>query len=67
MLQCELCNYFLRAHGKRGGCACEFTGRLFRSPREMEGEEYPCADVSYEQYLQRLLREKSKREVAEAI
>ena len=67
MLQCELCNYFKREKGRRAGCACEFTGLAFRSMKELERDEYPCAKMSYDQYLQRLEKEKASRKLAEAI
>lgn len=58
MLNCNLCDYYREVqndgkadHGKAS--FCEFSGFVFNKDLQDLDIEYPCSDISYEQYLSR--------------
>lgn len=60
MLECRYCDYYEEKSARGGSCygKCGFTGHLFLGAG-LDEEEYPCRNVSYDDYLARLEREKS--------
>lgn len=47
MLNCNLCDYY---SNKKGAKKCDFSGFHFvKNPVDME--KYPCANISYEEFL----------------
>jgi|GEM_PF-2879771 len=59
MLNCEYCDYLENAgegccgSGMKNNASCKLSGHVFIEG-EMESEtEYPCRDISYQDYLNR--------------
>ncbi|NTV89760.1 MAG: hypothetical protein HGA22_05280 [Clostridiales bacterium] len=57
MLNCEYCDYYMKARissgmndGKCGG-SCEFSGHIFTIGEIAEASEHPCGRISYQDYL----------------
>lgn len=59
MLNCEYCDYCKNlmevSKGSEGenGCFCMFTGYAFVVDETKSDMEYPCKDISYQDYLNR--------------
>jgi hypothetical protein len=59
MLNCGYCDYFKGANKVssdsvgENGCFCKFTGYVFKVDETENEMEYPCKDISYQDYLNR--------------
>lgn len=62
MLNCDLCDYYKiisndENTGEGKAAFCEFSGFIFTKDLWDLDMEYPCRNISYEEYLQRLQKE----------
>lgn len=59
MLNCEYCDYFINAGESRCGsgiksnASCKLSGHVFIEGEMESKSEYPCRDISYQEYLNR--------------
>lgn len=59
MLNCEYCDYFINAgesscgSGIKSKASCKFSGHVFIEGEMESKSEYPCRDISYQEYLNR--------------
>ncbi|HEX2946284.1 MAG TPA: hypothetical protein VHT96_10060 [Clostridia bacterium] len=59
MLNCEYCDYYesnggqSRRQGIGNHTRCSFSGHVFSGGELEKDEEYPCRDISYQEYLDR--------------
>ena len=55
MLSCKYCDYYeeMKKSAEQGSevSVCHFTDHLFRKDVEALDMEYPCSDMSYQDYL----------------
>lgn len=51
MLECKLCDYYKALNGNASKCG--FTGVLFKDDVENLEMEYPCRNMTYDEYLSR--------------
>jgi hypothetical protein len=55
-MDCKYCDYYSELNTKSNGggknaCVCQFTNYMFTEDIEMSDMEYPCKNVSYQDYL----------------
>jgi hypothetical protein len=58
MKNCEYCDYFKSISagsdsGMEERAVCLFTDTVLFAEQERDGQEYPCGNVSYQEYLER--------------
>lgn len=61
MLNCEYCDYYKNAKGLQGRahCFCQLTDHIFRLGDMNSDMDYPCSNISYQDYLARKQNQRS--------